>query len=214
MSDHMSETPRPHGGTGAVRAVGAARNVRADRIVEGGAAGARQNRSRATESARLRAARRAVSAQPLAAGQLSKPASALSTLRPAAPAAIHGATLCCVVVTAILSALLLGDGLGVNALIVAVPATLGACFAARTAGRRLRPWTALWALGGLGLLAVPALRDAAFGPSSWPSCQPSRWGHSPCTATAAGSGCSWGRWVCSAPLRTVWPGAGGACAPE
>ncbi|MEV6748120.1 DUF4173 domain-containing protein [Streptomyces sp. NPDC051080] len=92
----------------------------------------------------------------------SQQASALSTLRPAAPAAIHGATLCCVVVTAILSALLLGDGLGVNALIVAVPATLGACFAARTAGRRLRPWTALWALGGLGLLAVPALRDAGW----------------------------------------------------
>ncbi|MEL5956071.1 DUF4173 domain-containing protein [Streptomyces sp. CLV115] len=92
----------------------------------------------------------------------SQQTSALSALRPAAPAAIHGATLCCVVVTAILSALLLGDGLGVNALIVAVPATLGACFAARTAGRRLRPWTALWALGGLGLLAVPALRDAGW----------------------------------------------------
>ncbi|MGW0959847.1 DUF4153 domain-containing protein [Streptomyces gelaticus] len=89
-------------------------------------------------------------------------ASRLSTLRPAAPAAIGGATLCCVIVTAILSGLLLGDGLGLNALIVAVPATLGAFFAARTAGRRLRPWTAFWAVGGLALLAVPALRDAGW----------------------------------------------------
>ncbi|SFY39985.1 DUF4173 domain-containing protein [Streptomyces atratus] len=90
-------------------------------------------------------------------------ASALSTLRPAAaPAAIPGATLCCVIVTAILSGLLLGDGLGLNALIVAAPATLGAFFAARTTGRRLRPWTAFWAVGGLALLAVPALRDAGW----------------------------------------------------
>ncbi|MFE7109802.1 DUF4153 domain-containing protein [Streptomyces sp. NPDC057575] len=92
----------------------------------------------------------------------SQQVSALSTLRPAAPAAIRGATLCCVVVTAVLSALLLGDGLGPNALIVAVPAALGAYFAARTSGRRLRPWTAFWAVGGLALLAVPALRDAGW----------------------------------------------------
>lgn len=92
----------------------------------------------------------------------SQQVSALSTLRPAAPAAIRGATLGCVVVTAALSALLLGDGLGANALIVAVPAALGAYFAARTAGRRLRPWTAFWAVGGLALLAVPALRDAGW----------------------------------------------------
>ncbi|GGV92218.1 hypothetical protein GCM10015535_52790 [Streptomyces gelaticus] len=94
--------------------------------------------------------------------QSSPQASTLSTLRPAAPASIGGATLCCVIVTAILSGLLLGDGLGLNALIVAVPATLGAFFAARTAGRRLRPWTAFWAVGGLALLAVPALRDAGW----------------------------------------------------
>lgn len=92
----------------------------------------------------------------------SQQVSALSTLRPAAPAAIRGATLCCVVVTAVLSAFLLGDGLGPNALIVAVPAALGAYFAARTAGRRLRPWTAFWAVGGLALLSVPALRDAGW----------------------------------------------------
>ncbi|MFF2009916.1 DUF4153 domain-containing protein [Streptomyces sp. NPDC058195] len=88
--------------------------------------------------------------------------SALSKLRPAGPAVISAATLCCVAATAVLSALLLGDGLGVNALIVAVPAALGAFFAARTARRRLRPWTAFWALGGLALLAVPALRDAGW----------------------------------------------------
>ncbi|MEU9320366.1 DUF4153 domain-containing protein [Streptomyces sp. NPDC048295] len=89
-------------------------------------------------------------------------ATALSTLRPATPAAVPGATLCCVIVTAILSGLLLGDGLGLNALIVAVPAALGAFFAARTTGRRLRPWTGVWAVGGLALLAVPALRDAGW----------------------------------------------------
>ncbi|MFB6815098.1 DUF4153 domain-containing protein [Streptomyces sp. NPDC056347] len=88
--------------------------------------------------------------------------SAVSKLRPAEPAVISAATLCCAVAAAVLSALLLGDGLGVNALIVAVPAALGAHFAARTAGRRLRPWTAVWALGGLALLAVPALRDAGW----------------------------------------------------
>ncbi|NEB71231.1 DUF4173 domain-containing protein, partial [Streptomyces fulvissimus] len=67
-----------------------------------------------------------------------------------------------VLATAVLSALLLGDGLGVNLLIVAVPATLAAAFAARAAGRRLRPWTATWAVGGLALLAVPALLDAGW----------------------------------------------------
>ncbi|MFB7850600.1 DUF4153 domain-containing protein [Streptomyces sp. NPDC056053] len=86
----------------------------------------------------------------------------LARLRPATPAAIRGATLCCVLVTALLSALLLGDGLGPNLLIVAVPASLGAFYAARAAGRRLRPWTACWAVGGLALLAVPALRAAGW----------------------------------------------------
>ncbi|MDI9887889.1 DUF4173 domain-containing protein [Streptomyces sp. HNM0645] len=72
------------------------------------------------------------------------------------------ATLWCALATALLSALLLGDGLGVNLLIVAAPATLAAYFAARAAGRRLRPWTAVWAVGGLALLLVPALRDAGW----------------------------------------------------
>ncbi|MFB7529617.1 DUF4153 domain-containing protein [Streptomyces sp. NPDC056178] len=88
--------------------------------------------------------------------------SPLSRLRPAEPATIGSATLCCVLATAILSALLLGEGLGSNLLIVAVPAALAAFFAARAAGRRLRPWTAVWAVGGLALLVVPALRDAGW----------------------------------------------------
>ncbi|MFE9460770.1 DUF4153 domain-containing protein [Streptomyces californicus] len=83
-------------------------------------------------------------------------------LRPPAPPLIPPAVLWSVLATAALSAVLLGDGLGVNLLIVAVPATLAAFFAARSAGRRLRPWTATWAVGGLALLAVPALRDAGW----------------------------------------------------
>ncbi|MFE3661806.1 DUF4153 domain-containing protein [Streptomyces sp. NPDC059164] len=83
-------------------------------------------------------------------------------LRPPAPPLIRPAVLWSVLATAVLSALLLGDGLGVNLLIVAVPAALAAFFAARSAGRRLRPWTATWAIGGLALLVVPALRDAGL----------------------------------------------------
>ncbi len=83
-------------------------------------------------------------------------------LRPPAPPLIRPAVLWSVLATAVVSALFLGDGLGVNLLIVAVPATLAAFFAARDAGRRLRPWTATWAVGGLALLAVPALRDAGW----------------------------------------------------
>ncbi|MFJ7330868.1 DUF4153 domain-containing protein [Streptomyces cyaneofuscatus] len=87
---------------------------------------------------------------------------ATAKLRPAEPSLIPPAVLWAALATAVLSALLLGDGLGVNLLIVAVPAALAAAFAARAAGRRLRPWTATWAVGGLALLAVPALRDAGW----------------------------------------------------
>ncbi|MFJ6714830.1 DUF4153 domain-containing protein [Streptomyces sp. NPDC091265] len=86
----------------------------------------------------------------------------LSRLRPAEPGTIDGATLWSVLATAVLSALLLGDGIGPNLLVVAVPAALAAYFAARAAGRRLRPWTAVWAAGGLALLGIPALRDAGW----------------------------------------------------
>ncbi|MFD4771985.1 DUF4153 domain-containing protein, partial [Streptomyces niveus] len=78
------------------------------------------------------------------------------------PARVGVATLWCVAVTGLLSALLLGDGLGLNLLIVTVPAALATYFAARDAGRRLRPWTLVWAVGGVALLAVPALRDAGW----------------------------------------------------
>ncbi|MBM7056669.1 DUF4153 domain-containing protein [Streptomyces durocortorensis] len=87
---------------------------------------------------------------------------ATARLRPPAPPLIRPAVLWSVLATAVLSALFLGDGLGVNLLIVAVPASLAAFFAARSAGRGLRPWTATWAVGGLALLAVPALRDAGW----------------------------------------------------
>lgn len=86
----------------------------------------------------------------------------LASIRPTRRAPARVATLWCALATALLSGLLLGDGLGVNLLIVAVPAALAAFFAARAADRRLRPWTAVWALGGLALLVVPALRDAGW----------------------------------------------------
>ncbi|MFF2727311.1 DUF4153 domain-containing protein [Streptomyces sp. NPDC058008] len=87
---------------------------------------------------------------------------ALARLRAASVPVIGLGTLWSVLATALFSALLLGEGLGPNLLIVAAPAALGAFFAARSAGRRLRPWTAVWALGGLALLAVPALREAGW----------------------------------------------------
>ncbi|MGW0778028.1 DUF4153 domain-containing protein [Streptomyces sp. NPDC002835] len=83
-------------------------------------------------------------------------------ISPVKPAAASVATLLCVLATAVFSASLLGDGAGLNLLIVAAPAALGAYFAARAAGRRLRPWTLAWALGGVALLSVPALRDAGW----------------------------------------------------
>lgn len=91
-----------------------------------------------------------------------QPPGVLSRLRTASPPVIGPGTLWSVLATALLSALLLGDGLGPNLLIVALPAALGAFFAARSARRGLRPWTAVWAVGGLALLAVPALRDAGW----------------------------------------------------
>lgn len=85
-----------------------------------------------------------------------------AAIRPTRREPARAVTLWCALATALLSALLLGDGLGVNLLIVAVPAALAAFFAARAAGRRLRPVTAAWAVGGLALLVVPALRDAGW----------------------------------------------------
>ncbi|MEU8519368.1 DUF4153 domain-containing protein [Streptomyces sp. NPDC048577] len=83
-----------------------------------------------------------------------------AALRPADPSPVTAPTLWGVLATGLLSALLLDEGPGPNVLIVAVPAILAASFAARASGRRLRPWTLVWAVGGLALLAVPALNDA------------------------------------------------------
>ncbi|MFI8965263.1 DUF4153 domain-containing protein [Streptomyces sp. NPDC053493] len=85
-----------------------------------------------------------------------------SRLRPPAPAHPTAATLWAVLATALFAALLLSDGAGTNLLLVAVPATVAGAFAARAAGRRLRPWTLVWAIGGAALLAVPALSDAGW----------------------------------------------------
>ncbi|MFF4665929.1 DUF4153 domain-containing protein [Streptomyces sp. NPDC001282] len=114
--------------------------------------------------ARAHASRVGAPQPPPGPGRRTSPPSPIARPRVAEPAAVRGATLCSVLVTAVLSASLLGDGLGANLLIVAIPAALAAFFAARVAGRRLRPWTAVWAVGGLALLVVPALRDAG-----WPS---------------------------------------------
>ncbi|MEU1351139.1 DUF4173 domain-containing protein [Streptomyces sp. NPDC005795] len=107
-------------------------------------------------------AQQARASQPGPWGQSKQTPSDLSRLRPVKPGAVPGATLWAVLATGLLSALLLGDGIGLNLLFVAVPAALAAWFAARGASRRLRPWTAVWAVGGLALLAVPALRDAGW----------------------------------------------------
>nr|WP_167459064.1 MULTISPECIES: DUF4173 domain-containing protein [Streptomyces] len=80
------------------------------------------------------------------------------------PAPVRTATLWAALATGVASMLLLGDGLAVNLLLVAIPATLAAYFAAQEAGRRTRAWTLVWGIGGIGLLTVPALRDA-----DWPS---------------------------------------------
>ena len=90
------------------------------------------------------------------------PPSAVTRLRAMKPGPVHTGTLLAVLATALLSMALLGDGIGLNLLLVALPASGGAYVAARAAGRRLRPWTAVWGIGGLALLVVPALRDAGW----------------------------------------------------
>ncbi|MFE7128216.1 DUF4153 domain-containing protein [Streptomyces sp. NPDC057617] len=134
--------------------------------------------SAASEAARPGAAARASAASPPYRKQPPGPAPApdwqqwqpqrpeppawLTAISPAAPARIRVASLWSVLATALLSALLLGEGAGLNLLIVTVPAALAAYFAAQAAGRRPRPWTLVWALGGVALLIVPALSDAGL----------------------------------------------------
>ncbi|MFI9330847.1 DUF4153 domain-containing protein [Kitasatospora sp. NPDC052868] len=64
--------------------------------------------------------------------------------------------------TGLLTAWMLGDGLGVNLLLCAVVVAVGAGIAARSAGRRLRVWTVLWSVLALVLVAVPALSEAGW----------------------------------------------------
>ncbi|MEV7339129.1 DUF4173 domain-containing protein [Streptomyces sp. NPDC093544] len=88
----------------------------------------------------------------------------LAELQVEAPAPVRTATLWAALATGLLSMLLLGEGLALNLVLVAIPAALAAYFAAEAAGRRPRAWALVWGLGGIGLLFVPALRDAG-----WPS---------------------------------------------
>ncbi|WP_405678205.1 DUF4173 domain-containing protein [Streptomyces sp. NBC_00868] len=85
-------------------------------------------------------------------------------VRPAQAAPIGTATLAAAGLAGLAAALLLGDGMGPGLLLAIVPAVVAAYAAARTARRTARPWTVVWAIGCLALLAVPALRDSA-----WPS---------------------------------------------
>ncbi|MER5480328.1 DUF4173 domain-containing protein [Streptomyces sp. NPDC002734] len=71
-------------------------------------------------------------------------------------------TLWAALAAGLVAALVLAEGLGVNLLLAAVPAAVAAWAAARRAKRGPRPWTVVWAVAGLALLVVPALRDAGW----------------------------------------------------
>ncbi|MFJ1706161.1 DUF4153 domain-containing protein [Kitasatospora sp. NPDC088346] len=62
----------------------------------------------------------------------------------------------------LLSAVLLGEGLGANLLLCAVAATAAASLSARSAGRKVRPWTVVWTVGALALLMVPVISAAGW----------------------------------------------------
>ncbi|MEI5034817.1 hypothetical protein RB201_25470 [Streptomyces sp. S1A(2023)] len=110
-------------------------------------------------------------------------------IRPPAPPLIGPAVLGSVLATALLSALFLGDGLGVNLLIVAVPAALAAFFAAQ--GRQAAdygpgPRPGRWEDSPCSRCRPSGTRA---GPPSSRWCPPSRSARSRCTAAAAGWGC-------------------------
>ncbi|MER7752922.1 DUF4173 domain-containing protein [Kitasatospora sp. NPDC097643] len=89
----------------------------------------------------------------------------ISWLRPSEPGHRAAATpriLLAALLTGLLTAWLLGDGLGVNLLICGLAAAVAAGLSARSAGRRLRPWTAVWSLLALAQLAVPACWEAGW----------------------------------------------------
>ncbi|MEU9143476.1 DUF4173 domain-containing protein [Streptomyces sp. NPDC048349] len=92
----------------------------------------------------------------------SAPPAWVLAVRPAQAAPIGTVTLAATVITGLCTALLLGDGIGPGLLLAVVPAVVAAYAAARAARRTARPWTLVWAIGCLALLAVPALRDSAW----------------------------------------------------
>ncbi|MFF3114440.1 DUF4153 domain-containing protein [Kitasatospora sp. NPDC057904] len=88
-----------------------------------------------------------------------------SWLRPSDPDGKAAATprvLVAALLTGLLTAWLLGDGIGVGLTVCGVAAAVGAGLAARGAGRRARPWTVAWSALALALLAVPALWEAGW----------------------------------------------------
>ncbi|MER7581293.1 DUF4173 domain-containing protein [Kitasatospora sp. NPDC097691] len=95
-----------------------------------------------------------------AAAPASKRASRLRTSDPERRAGATPRVVLASLLTGLLTAWLLYDGLGANLLICGVVTAVGAGFAARVAGRRIRPWTAAWSLLALALLAVPAVWSA------------------------------------------------------
>ncbi|MFD9407250.1 DUF4173 domain-containing protein [Streptomyces sp. NPDC059989] len=97
-----------------------------------------------------------------ARAKAAEPAAWVVLVRPAEAAPIRTATLGAALAAGLAAALLLGDGLGLGLLLAVVPAVVAAYVAARAARRTARPWTVVWAIGCLALLAVPALRDSAW----------------------------------------------------
>lgn len=126
-------------------------------------AGTDKDRPRPTAPADATAEGKAGIPVPLPGGPPPTPPG-LIDFAPGHPAPIRTATLWAALATGLLSMFLLGEGVAVNLVLVAVPATLAVYAAGRRAGRRPRPWALVWGVGGLALLTVPALRAA-----EWPS---------------------------------------------
>ncbi|MEV8030928.1 DUF4153 domain-containing protein [Streptomyces sp. NPDC086182] len=137
----------------AARTVGAGAKPRAEAAA--GAGGGVQPLTQAARSPRGSAGGTRPSA---AAGPWS------AALQFTSPAPVRTPTLWAVLATGVLSMQLLDGGLAINLLLVAIPAAFAAYFSGRAAGRSTRAWSLVWGIGGIGLLIVPALRDA-----DWPS---------------------------------------------
>ncbi|MFI5534338.1 DUF4153 domain-containing protein [Kitasatospora sp. NPDC051853] len=83
---------------------------------------------------------------------------------PERPAPPGGRVLLGVLLSGLVAATVLSDGVGVNLLLVALAAAVAAGSAAVARGRRARPWTVVWGVSAFALLLVPVLSDAG-----WPS---------------------------------------------